>query len=756
MLLGYSQGGIYRTDDGGQNWVPVFDDQPSLSIAHIVFDPHDPSHMWAATGDVNISGYYWLGVGVYESNDTGLTWHYKGLDDTGVLSKIAVDPNDPDILYVGSMGYPAQPGNQKGFFRSTDGGDTWQKTLHIDDSTGIIDLVTDPIKPGRVFATSWTRIRSNTKGLTVGPGTGVYKSEDYGATWINLTNGLPEGVHSRTSVEITNDGTLFVSYVGNHESIDCGIITEDLRNVFKSDDSGQTWDTIPTSIFHGLPCVVMGGFGWYFEALKVNPENPLDMCLLGVSMFRTLDGGQSWFESTTDWPVNVHADKHDLVYAHGQLFLGTDGGAYSVDINQTTDWIDIEDIPSTQYYRTTWNPHIPDFYYGGAQDNGTSGGNGTLFSEWLHLFGGDGFQPLFDPTEPDWMFALTQNGNVWFSQDGGFDFNWFSQGLEGARYWDMPLVMSAHNPKKLYCGSYKMFKIDMLDPERIWTEFSPDLTRGDTILGSRYPAITAIAESELDSNRLYAGTQDGLVWTTADGGLNWTNITEGTPGFFVTSLTCSAVNPEGVIATYSGYRDNDHQPYIYRSDDAGKTWEPVQSDLPMMGVNNLFILPGWDDAVLIIGTDGGVYATFDAGLEWQRVGGNMPYMPVYDIDYNPVEDKIIAATFSRGIMTFPVAELDIVSAVDEPAVTLHADQITVYPTIASDYFIVDFENYNEESENFEIKVLDVSGQIMQRQTFGIEDQTTVKVTLKKDLSTGIYFVVISNGNESIGKVVLLQ
>ncbi len=745
LLLGYSQGGIYRTGDGGQNWIPVFDDQPSQSIASISFDPHDPSHVWVATGDVNISGFYWLGSGVYESTDSGLTWHYRGLEDTGILSKIAVDPNDPDILYVGSMGFPAQKGNERGFFRSVDGGDTWQKTLTIDDSTGIIDLVTDPIKPGRLFATSWTRIRSNKKGKTTGPGTGVYRSEDYGATWVNLTNGLPAGEHSRTSIEVTHDGTLLVSYIGDFFDIGCGEVTEDIRHIFTSFDSGQSWDSIDLSGLRAQTCSPLGGFGWYFETLKVNPANPMDMCLLGVSMFRTLDGGASWFESTPDWPVDVHADKHDLVYAHGQLYLGTDGGAYRTDIDQVTDWQDIENNPTTQYYRTTFNPHRPDWYYGGAQDNGTSGGNASTFNEWERFFGGDGFQPLFDPGEPDWMYATTQNGVVWFSDNGGFGFNWIGAGLFGTKYWDMPLVMDVAEPKILYGGSSRLFTIDMRDSVREWHVISPDLTRGDTILGSRYPAITAIAQSPVDPSRLYAGTQDGYLWTSPDGGQVWTNITDGTPGFFVTSIVCSVVEGDGVFVTFSGYRDNDHQPYIYHSQDAGVNWEAVQANLPMMGVNNLFILPQSEDQVLIIATDGGVYVTFDGGTSWNRVGNNMPYMPVYDIDFNGVEGKIIAATFSRGIMTFPLEELNPETSLEED-LGKQTLPVSVYPTIFSDQFHIEINGPGTISWPLTLTLSDLAGNTVLHRT--LRDARDLQITLDGHPVSGVYLVYLSDGTRS--------
>lgn len=753
ILLGYSQGGVYRTTDGGAIWTPVFDDQASLSISHISYSPHDDQQLWAATGDANISGYPFIGAGIYKSDDGGITWRNSGLSQNGVLSKVVVDPNFPDIIYVGSMGYPSQKGNERGLFRSLDGGETWTKSLTIDDSTGVIDLVVDPLTPGRIFASGWMRMRSNKYSSSLGSGTSLYRSDDYGNTWVNIKNGLPDSIHSRTSIEITNNGTVFISYLGEIYTGGCQGSIESLQNIYKSIDGGMSWDTIPTAPENGVYCDLFGQFGWYFEVLKVNPENPQDMFLLGVDILRTVDGGENWFEAGPPWwTYEVHADKHDLVFAHDEILLATDGGAYKTDINQFNDWIDIENIPSTQFYRTTWNPHAPELYYGGAQDNGTSGGNEAMHDEWIRILGGDGFQPLFDPYEPTWMYALTQNGAVYFSDDSGFDFGGLNKGLRGSRYWDMPFVMNSHDSKVLYCGSNKMFRIDMRDSIRQWQEISDDLTRGDTILGNRYPAITAIAQSPLDESRLYAGTQDGLLWTTADGGENWTNITEGTPGFFVTSITCSTENQLGVFVTYSGYRDNDHQPYIYRSDDAGAVWFPIQSDLPMMGVNSFFILPGWNDAVLFAATDGGVYVSQDAGIQWDRVGSNMPYTPVYDLDYNPVDNLIIAATFSRGIMTFPVEELDLVSSTN--GVKQEPLKVAIYPTIATDFIYLTSIGGEEIVGEYQVSIYDMQGHVVEIQT-GIRSLPR-RVDFSSSHTPGVYIANISNGERVISNRFLVQ
>lgn len=749
ILIGFSQGGIYRTDDGGQTWHAVFDDQPSLSISHITFDVNNPQVVYAATGDVNISGYPFLGSGVYRSEDAGLTWISIGLQSTGVLSKVFSDPHNSDILYVGSMGYPSHKGNEKGLFVSIDRGLTWNQTLFVDDSTGIIDLVVDPLQPGRVFASAWTRIRTNTIGTTLGPGTGIYRSDDYGQSWIPLTEGLPGDYHSRTSIDMANDGTLFISYIGTPTEGECAGEIESLKGLYKSIDGGFSWTEIFAVSFNGAPCGIFGNFGWYFEALKVNPENSNDLFLLGVDMYRSTDGGFSWFPAVPVWwTYEVHADKHDLVFAGDKMYLGTDGGAYVSHVSGIDPWADIENIPSTQFYRTAFNPHLPDQYFGGAQDNGTTGGNESFINEWPRIFGGDGFQPLFDPDEPYWIYTLTQNGTVWFSGDGGFEFEELTEGLFGPRNWDMPLIMNPHDNKILFAASNQVFKLDMRDTIRVWNVISADLTKGVPILNNRMPSITSLAQSALDSLRLYAGTQDGNVWTSADGGMEWINISEGTPGFFVTSITTSTVNPKGVYVTYSGYRDGDHTPYIINSDDAGSTWSSIGDNLPLLGVNGMYILPDWNDHILFAATDGGVYLTIDKGFKWERLGTNFPYMPVYDIDYNPVMNTIVAATFSRGLMTFPVEELDLINSADDENPGHYLNTVRIYPTLAEDHLVIDFGQAGALDPNSIISIVDMNGRILFMHTISSDPIPGTQLEIQVDFPSGIYFTMIYHDKQS--------
>jgi photosystem II stability/assembly factor-like uncharacterized protein len=758
ILLGYSQGGMYQTKDGGETWLPVFDEHPSLAISHISFDPHQPNVVYATTGDVNISGYPFLGSGVYRSDDGGTTWNERGLDGTGVLSKVVVDPFDTAILYVGSMGYPSHRGITKGLFRSLNHGQSWQKTLTINDSTGVIDIVADPTKPGRIFATGWTRLRTNTYSTTQGPGTSLYRSDDYGDSWVNVQNGLPDNFHSRTSIEIANDGVLYISYIGTPVGVPCEGYTESLMGVFRSIDAGVTWDTVRAFPENGLPCELFGSFGWYFEAIKVNPRNSNDLFLLGVDIYRSVDGGLSWFPFAPPWWFYaVHADKHDLVFTGDEMYLGTDGGAYKgYENGLPDDWTKIENIPSTQFYKVGFNPHQPDQYFGGAQDNGTTGGNAVFINEWPRIWGGDGFQPLFDPDEPRWMYALTQYGGIWFSQDSANFFDLLTEGIHGTSYWDMPFVMSPHDSKTLFAATHVVYKINMNDSDRVWMPISPDLTKGDTILGSRYPAITAIAQSALDSMRLYAGTQDGKLWSSPDGGTNWIDLSAGTPDHFVTSITTSIINPLGVFVTYSGYRNNDHTPYIHRSDDAGESWTALGADIPLLGVNSFMILPGWNDAVLFAATDGGVYVSLDAGILWERLGSHFPYMPVYDLDYNPVENTIIAGTFSRGILTFPVEELDLINAVDPLSSEQSLRDIHIYPTIVKDHFTLDFEKYSGTHQNFIMTVVNINGHIMKKNKINLSENNKVNININSGMYPGVYFVILSLNSTSIQRKIIIN
>ena len=423
VFAGCAAGGIFKTTDGGSNWLPVFDNQLYLSIGSIVFDPANPNIMYAGTGDPNISGYPFIGDGIYKSTDGGNTWSYLGLAAQRIITKIIVDPTNSNIIYAATMGLPFVRDNNRGLYKTTDGGLTWNNILFISDSAGVIDLLMNPSNPQVLYAAGWNRIRTNQESLVSGPAAKIYKTTNGGSTWNILTGGLPQADMSRIGLTMsaTNPNVLFAVYVDT---------SLDLEGIYKSTNAGVSWNPVPT---FNLPSSVLGGFGWYFGKIAVNPADDAEIYVLGIDLHVTYNNGSSWQTAAPAWwTYDVHADKHDMVFIDPSTFLlATDGGIY-----KTTDagasWTDFENIPNTQFYRVTVNPHQPGTFTGGAQDNGTTEGNYTNINNWPRIFGGDGFQPLYDSTDPWIMWCETQNGDIWVSTDGGFSFNPGTNGIDAS------------------------------------------------------------------------------------------------------------------------------------------------------------------------------------------------------------------------------------------------------------------------------------------------------------------------------------
>ncbi|MEZ4847884.1 MAG: PKD domain-containing protein [Bacteroidia bacterium] len=331
-------------------------------------------------------------------------------------------------------------------------------------------------------------------------------------------------------------------------------------------------------------------------------------------------------------------------------FLATDGGLYSSS-NNGLNWIDIENIPNNQFYRVAVNPFQPNDFYGGLQDNGSVGGNASGFNTWARYFGGDGFQMLFSPTNSQHWYCETQNGALWVSSDAGTNFNWHGNGIDGNDRvsWDMPFILSHSNADVQYCGTYRVYK-NTGGVNANWQVISPDITDG---IDNRYHVISTVNESPLDPNVLYAGTTDGNVWITTNGGTNWTDITDTLPDRYITSVKGSASSPSRLFVSHSGYKDNDNSPHLHRSDNYGATWQNIAGDLPPLAINDIFIYPP-NDSVIFVANDGGVYATLDAGSTWQRIGNNMPIVAVYDLEIEPVNNLLVAGTYGRSLWTFPI------------------------------------------------------------------------------------------------------
>ena len=395
MFVGFSRGGVWRTTNGGQDWQPVFDEQVYLSIGDIEFDPSNPNTIYVGTGDPNISSSFMIGDGVYRSTDGGDTWENIGWGGLNIITQIRVNPTNPNIIYAAAMGVPFERDNARGLYRTMDGGQNWEQVLFVDAQAGIIDLIMDHSNPNNLYAAAWDRIRTNQQSIIEGPNAKIYRSVDGGDNWNVIEGGLPTDEQGRIGLtqSASDAQILYASYTGRNRQ---------LFDIFKTIDGGTTWAPVLDTLANSpIDENALGGFGWYFGKIRVNPTDPDDIYILGIDLWRSRDGGTNWEMATPPWfEYVVHADKHDLQWDNeGRIMLSTDGGLYRSNID-LTEWEDLENIPCTQFYRVATNPHSPGTVYGGAQDNGSTGGN-SLDEEWPRIFGGDGFQMAFHPFDPD-------------------------------------------------------------------------------------------------------------------------------------------------------------------------------------------------------------------------------------------------------------------------------------------------------------------------------------------------------------------
>ncbi len=741
IFVGFCRGGVWRTTNGGADWEPVFDDQPFLAIGDIEFDPSNPDVIYVGTGDPNISSHPGIGNGVYKSEDGGNTWAHIGLEPQRIISRVLVNPANPDIVYAAAMGLPFERNADRGLYRSTDGGQSWEQVLFISNQAGAIDLVMHPTDPDILYAAGWDRIRNNTESTIVGPGARVYKTEDGGDNWVLMSNGLPQGETGRIGLAIapSNPDIVYALYVG---------VNSQLSNIYRTADAGQSWAPIlDPNTLNGLPDDILGGFGWYFGKIRANPQNPDEVFVLGVDLWRSPDGGQSWQESAPPWfTYEVHADKHDLVFTpSGAILLATDGGLY-----RSTDggfnWLDVENIPATQFYRIAYNPHQPSWYYGGAQDNGTSGGP-SLDVEWPRLYGGDGFQPAFRPDMPNVMYAETQNGGIVVSVDGGNFWQGATMGIDFSdrRDWDMPYIISPHNPDVMYAGTFRVYtSTSGVMPQ--WSAISGDLTDG-LVIHPRYHVITTIDESPVTQGLLYVGTVDANVWRSDNGGNTWVDIRQGLPERYVTSIKASPAFPDWVYVTHSGYKDNDFIPRLHRSKNKGQDWEDISGNLPDLAINDVLILPGHQDTVLFAATDGGVYGSMSAGLEWQRLGSNMPYVQVFDLVWNEARNELAAGTFARSILSYPLdslfAEPQDTTVVSITTVEEKQSFVRLFPSPATDWVQAEFFNA-EPGKGYQLAVLNASGQLVLSRKGNASGKVQERLNIR-NLPAGLYTVKVKMG-----------
>jgi len=729
IYIGYSEGGVWKTTDGGQTWKPIFDNQLMLSIGDIELDPKNPNIVYVGTGDPNISGYPFIGNGLWKSTDAGLTWKYIGLEKQRIITKIIVDPTNSQIIWAATMGLPFETNNDRGLYKTTDGGTTWKQVLFIADQAGVVDIEMAPNNPNIVYAASWDRVRSYYTSIVSGQNARIWKTGDGGTTWTKLGGGLPQNRKSRTGLAIdkTNPNHLVAMYADS---------TLEFHGLYETFTAGQSWTRMTLS---GLDPGFQSNFAWYFGRVFINPFNPQDMWALGVYTFRSTDGGKNWVGAVSaTWEDETHVDHHDMAFLGPQSFLiATDGGLYRSTDNAQT-WQKIENIPTTQFYRVAFNPHLPDAYYGGAQDNGTNRGNKAQINDWEHVFGGDGFQAVFHPTNPNIFYYEYQNGSILGTTDGGDNFQDATQGFgeNDRRHWDMQYIISPHDPNVMYAGTNYLYRSE--SHPATWSPVSDDLTDG-IAQGTRNHEISALDESPVVENLLYVGTTDANVWRGNPLTFEWENITAGLPERYVSSVKASPSAADRVFVTQTGYKQNDFTGHVHRSDDRGKTWTDISGDLPNFAVNDIVIMPSNQDSVLFVATDGGVYATLNGGKHWERLGTGMPIVPVYDLVINSAQNTLAAGTFARSIMTFPLDSLES-GGVSTFTPGSTPPLFSLNPTLATDHLRLTVD-YLSSRQTAEIVVVDLAGRPRWQQQFRgghrYEEQLDVQ-----DFPAGVYVAYV--------------
>lgn len=740
MYAGCSTGGIFKTTNGGTTWNPVFDAQPYLSIGCITLDPVDPNIIYVGTGDVNISGYPFIGDGVYKSVNGGTTWTHLGLTEERIISEIKINPTNTQEIYVGTMGLPFERNNFRGLYKTTDGGANWSQVLFVNDSTGVIDLEMDYNNPNTLYAATWNRIRNNHESIWHGVDAHIYKTTDGGANWNILTNGLPTDDQCRISMSMsaTNPQIIFCTYSDT---------TAELLHIYKTTDGGSNWTTLAAN---GLTNP-FNGQGWYSGGIFVNPTNNNELWLCGVDLWESTNGGTDWVMGAPAWwNYIVHGDHHDVVFSNSKVFACTDGGIFSKDFTSTT-WNDAELIPCNQFYRITVDPWNG-FYSGGVQDNGTTEGNTSTINNWNRLWGGDGFQSRYNPTDPNIFYYETQNGGIVETTDGGN--NWYDVSTDldpnDRRNWDMPYLISVHDPNILYIGTDKMYQYNVGGGA---FQLSNDLTDGN-IFGEQFHDISALAESWVNGNYLYAGTTDGNVWRSINQGAGWNNVTGNLPDRYVTSVQASPTVAARVYVTHSGYKDNDFIAHVHRSDNNGTAWTDISGDLPQIAVNDIYILPHHEDSVLFVSTDGGVYASMNSGNHWERLGNNMPVYTVLDIDYDSVNHKLLAGTYARSLMSYNIDSLLYVAPKDTTVDTTFVSEIEndfykVFPNPSIDYVNVFVKNADANST---VSLLNSEGKILQ--AFSVKNSST-KIDVS-EYTSGVYYISIKRNEKQVMKKIVVM
>lgn len=657
--MGATGGGVWRTTNAGATWENISDEHFEVgTIGHVAVAPSDPNVIYVGTGEAPIRGVTTShGIGVYKSTDAGKTWEHLGLDKAGQISRVEVHPTNPDHAYVAVQGTIWGPSEERGVYRTTDGGLTWERVLFVNADTGATDLAMDPTNPRILYAAMWHHGRKPWFIKSGGEGGGIYKSTDGGDNWDRLEGGLPDLV-GKVGIDVSASNPQRVYAIIEAEPEKGGL--------WRSDDAGKTWE-----LMNGHR--VLWSRAWYYIHLATDPTDENTVWVLNVPLMKSVDGGKT-FEKV-DTP---HGDHHDhWINPHdGDIMInGNDGGA-TVTFDGGKTWSSIMNQPTAQFYRVVTDNQVPYRIYAGQQDNSTVAilsstyDSGIGEDDYHAVGGGESAHVAFDPDDPRLVYATTINGTLTeYDQETQVErsiipypemvYGKDSKDLKYRTNWNAPVIVSPHDPSVIYFGAQYLLKSD--DRGTTWSEISPDLTRNDPAKQGRnggpitpenvgaefYNTIFYIAESPVEEGTIWVGSDDGLVHLTRDGGENWNNVSPPHRGeAMINAIEISPHDPGTVYLAVTGYKLNDFTPYIYKTTDYGQRWRRIDKGLP----EDTFVRVVREDperrGLLYAGTEYGMFVSFNDGADWQSLQLNLPHVPITDLTIR--QDNLVAATQGRA------------------------------------------------------------------------------------------------------------
>jgi photosystem II stability/assembly factor-like uncharacterized protein len=692
-----ASGGLWKTLNAGITWKPIFDREGSYSIGCVTLDPNNPNVVWVGTGENNSQRSVAFGDGVYKSLDGGENWVNVGLESSEHIGMIVVDPRDSNVVYVAAQGPLWNSGGDRGVYKTTDGGATWERVLHISDDTGANEVHMDPRDPDVLYASAYQRRRHVWTLIDGGPESAIYKSTDAGASWRKITEGLPKVDMGRIGLDISPADPDVIYAVIEAQRDEGGF--------FRSTDRGESWSKMSNYVSDSPQ---------YYNEIVADPHDVDRVYAMDTFLQITLDGGKNF---TRVGEKKKHVDNHTIWIDPedtDHFIAGCDGGIYET-YNRGADYRFFENLPITQFYRVSVDTSKPFYYvYGGTQDNNSMGGpsrtlasSGISNEDWFITTGGDGYETVVDPTNPDIVYSQSQYGGlVRYDRVSGEQVNIQPQEAPGEAAdrwnWDSPLIISPFSPTRLYYASQRLYRSD--DRGNSWTAVSADLSRqidpnslpvfgaiqsidavAKNMSTSNYGNIVSLSESTLVEGLIYVGTDDGLIQVTENGGADWRKIDRiaGVPeSTYVGRLEASLADKNTVFAAFNNKKRGDFKPYVFVSRDRGRTWASISGDLPEREIVYSLMQDHLKPELLFAGTEFGLYFTIDEGTHWTRLKGGLPTIQVRDIDIHRGESDLVLGTFGRGF--YILDDYSALRQVSEPALE---QNVILFPTRAALRFV---------------------------------------------------------------------